>query len=128
MLKLSTPIVIPTWLSTTKPVTRKFFQSLKTRSSLCPREGRSQKDKKSKIALEEAHKSKLSKKAARPKRRDAKIIYSFKGSWVGLAEEAMVRGFDPAVTMSDMIFGNPGTDVLDVGSDPKKNPPELLNS
>ncbi|KGO53231.1 hypothetical protein PEX2_058750 [Penicillium expansum] len=79
-----------------------------------------------KIALEEAHKSKLVNKVAKLNRREAQIIFSFESSLMGLAKEAMVRGFDPAAAMSDMVFGNPGTDVLDVGSD--LNNSELLNS
>jgi hypothetical protein len=34
-----------------------------------------------------------------------------------MACEVIVRGFDPAGVMADMVFTSPGTDVLDVGSD-----------
>lgn len=43
-----------------------------------------------------------------------------------MASEAMVRGFDSAAVMSDMIFSSPGTDVVDVGSD--LNNSEILNA
>ncbi|KAJ5963427.1 uncharacterized protein N7479_003303 [Penicillium vulpinum] len=81
---------------------------------------------KRKIALEKAHKSGLANKVAKLNRHEAQVVYLFESSLMGLNKEAIVRGFDPAAVMSDMVFSNPGTDVVDVGSD--LNNSELVNS
>ncbi|KAJ5704753.1 hypothetical protein N7536_000442 [Penicillium majusculum] len=81
---------------------------------------------KKKVALEEAHKSELANRMATLDRREAQIICTLESSLVGMAKEAMVRGFDRAAVMSDLVFSNPGTDVIDVGSDLFNS--ELLNS
>ncbi|CAI7634334.1 unnamed protein product [Penicillium crustosum] len=81
---------------------------------------------KKKVALEEAHESGLANRVATLDRREAQIICTLESSLVGMAKEAMVRGFDCAAVMSDLVFSNPGTDVIDVGSDLFNS--ELLNS
>lgn len=47
----------------------------------------------------------------------AQIMCFAEGSLTGMACEAIVRGFDTAGVMADMVFSSPATDVLDVGSD-----------
>lgn len=79
-----------------------------------------------KIALEESHKEKLTNKTARLNRWEAQILFFCESSILGMAAEAMARGFDKAGVMNDFVFGSPGSDVLDVGSD--INNSELLNS
>ncbi|KAM3317315.1 hypothetical protein ACQJBY_035137 [Aegilops geniculata] len=74
-----------------------------------------------KIALEEAHKARLKNRAAKMDRRAAQVISLSESSLLGMAAEAMARGFDAAAVMSDLVFSSPGTDVVDVGCD-------LLNS
>ncbi|KAG6999609.1 hypothetical protein G7Y79_00033g067970 [Physcia stellaris] len=80
----------------------------------------------SKIALEKQTKTHLSNRSARLSRRMAQIICLSESSLVGMAGEAMARGFDPAAVMSDLVFSSPGTDVVDVGSDLVNS--EILNS
>ncbi|KAG6037166.1 hypothetical protein E4U41_005300 [Claviceps citrina] len=70
-----------------------------------------------KVALEEEYKQCLKDRTAQIDRRTAQIIYLSDSSILGIAAEAMARGFDAAAVMSDLVFSSPGTDVLDVGSD-----------
>lgn len=79
-----------------------------------------------KVALEEVHKREVSDMAARLDRRSAQIVFFLESSLLGLACEGMMRGFDRAAVMSDMIFSSPGTDVVDVGFDLYNS--ELWNS
>jgi FtsZ-binding cell division protein ZapB len=72
---------------------------------------------KHKVALEERHKTKLAFKGARLNRREAQILLFCESSILGIAGEAMARGFDRGGVMNDFIFSKPGTDVIDVGSD-----------
>ena len=74
-----------------------------------------------KIALEKQHKKHLTNRSARLNRRTAQIISFSESSLLGMAAEAIARGFDPGAVMSDLVFSSPGTDVVDVGCD-------LLNS
>ncbi|KAI1338957.1 hypothetical protein F5Y15DRAFT_384259 [Xylariaceae sp. FL0016] len=71
----------------------------------------------SKIQLEEEHKADLSFRSAKLDRRMAQTVSLCESSLLGMAEEAIVRGFDPAAVMSDLVFSSPGTDVVDVGCD-----------
>ncbi|KAI1839303.1 hypothetical protein JX266_014486, partial [Neoarthrinium moseri] len=59
-------------------------------------------------------------------RRTAQVMCFAEGSLTGMACEAIVRGFDPAGVMADMVFSSPGTDVIDVGSDIGNS--EVMNS
>ncbi|KAI4118805.1 MAG: hypothetical protein LQ345_001198 [Seirophora villosa] len=70
-----------------------------------------------KIALEKQHKTRLTNRSARLSRRTAQIISLSESSLLGMAAEAMARGFDPGAVMSDLVFSSPGTDVIDVGCD-----------
>ncbi|RDL30433.1 uncharacterized protein BP5553_10311 [Venustampulla echinocandica] len=54
------------------------------------------------------------------------MVFFCESSLLGLASEAIVRGFDPATTMSGIMFSCPGTDVIDVGSDLMNS--EIMNS
>ncbi|EQL02255.1 hypothetical protein OCS_02039 [Ophiocordyceps sinensis CO18] len=79
-----------------------------------------------KADLEARFCTQLAGKSARMDRRTAQVISFPESSLVGLAVEAMVRGFDPAAVMADMVFSSPATDVVDVGSD--LNNSEVMNS
>ena len=79
-----------------------------------------------KIALEKQHKTQLTNRSARLSRRTAQIIFLSESSLLGLAAEATIRGFDPGLVMSDLVFSSPGTDVVDVGSDLVNS--EVVNS
>ncbi|GAB0139125.1 hypothetical protein EsDP_00007340 [Epichloe bromicola] len=79
-----------------------------------------------KIALEEAHKTRLKDAAAQMDRRTAQIISLSESSLLGMAAEATARGFDAAAVMSDLVFSSPGTDVIDVGCDLVNS--EVMNS
>ncbi|KAG8530274.1 uncharacterized protein KY384_004775 [Bacidia gigantensis] len=79
-----------------------------------------------KIALEKQHKSQLTNRSARLSRRTAQIVSLSESSLLGMAAEAMARGFDPGAVMSDLVFSSPGTDVVDVGSDLMNS--EVMNS
>ncbi|KAH9883973.1 hypothetical protein F4778DRAFT_576299 [Xylariomycetidae sp. FL2044] len=79
-----------------------------------------------KIALEERYKANLSHRSAKLDRRMAQTISLCESSLLGMAEEAIVRGFDPAAVMSDLVFSSPGTDVVDVGCDLVNS--EVMNS
>ncbi|KAK9439529.1 hypothetical protein VB005_07685 [Metarhizium brunneum] len=70
-----------------------------------------------KVALEEAHKEQVSDMTAKLDRRSAQIVFFLESSILGMGREAIMRGFDRAAVMSDLIFSSPGTDVIDVGSD-----------
>ncbi|KAJ7260542.1 hypothetical protein C8J57DRAFT_1471616 [Mycena rebaudengoi] len=59
-------------------------------------------------------------------RRAAQVVFFAESSMLGVAAEAMARGFDPAAALADLVFSNPGTDVVDVGSDLHNS--ELCNS
>ena len=74
-----------------------------------------------KIELEKWHKSSLTYSSARLGRREAQIVSFLESSLMGMAAEAISRGYDAGAVMSDLVFSSPGTDVVDVGSD-------LLNS
>ncbi|KAH8893110.1 hypothetical protein GQ53DRAFT_745977 [Thozetella sp. PMI_491] len=80
----------------------------------------------SKVNLETKHLSHLAGKSARLDRRDAQVISFSESSLIGMAAEAMTRGFDPAAVMADMVFSSPATDVIDVGSDLGNS--EVMNS
>ncbi|RYP23216.1 hypothetical protein DL767_008899 [Monosporascus sp. MG133] len=69
-----------------------------------------------KIGLEVKYKAEPSTKMAKLDRRSAQVVFS-ESSLIGMSAETIVRSSDPAAVMSDMIFGSPGTDVIDVGSD-----------
>lgn len=74
-----------------------------------------------KIALEKKHKMHLMNISARLSRRSAQIISLSESSLLGMAAEAIARGFDPGAVMNDLVFSSPGTDVVGVRCD-------LLNS
>ncbi|KUI56285.1 hypothetical protein VP1G_03647 [Cytospora mali] len=71
----------------------------------------------SKIALEKKYLPFLSGRTAKFDRKTAMCIMFGESSLVGLAEETVLRGYDPAAVMADMVFSSPATDALDVGSD-----------
>lgn len=79
-----------------------------------------------KIALETKHKAHLTTQSARLDRRSAQIISLSESSLLGMAAEAIARGFDPGAVMSDLVFSSPGTDVVDVGCDLVNS--EIMNS
>ena len=79
-----------------------------------------------KIALEEECKGRVENKAAYMDRRTAQTLCYLESSLLGMGTEAIVRGFDPAAVVSDLVFSSPGTDVVDVGSDLLNS--EVLNS
>lgn len=81
---------------------------------------------KGKVDLEVKYKARLSRKIAKLDRRTAQIVFFLDSSLMGLAEEAIVRGFDPAAVMNDLVCSCPATDVVDVGSD--FNNSEVMNS
>ncbi|KAF2238490.1 hypothetical protein EV356DRAFT_528950 [Viridothelium virens] len=79
-----------------------------------------------KIALEEEFKGAVAYKTAPMDRRTAQVVFLLESSLMSMGAEAIARGFDPAATMSDLVFSSPGTDVVDVGSDILNS--EVLNS
>ena len=79
-----------------------------------------------KIALEEKHMAYLTNQSASLSRREAQVISLSESSLLGMAAEAMARGFDQGAVMSDMVFSSPGTDVVDVGCDLINS--EVMNS
>lgn len=79
-----------------------------------------------KIALETKYVAQLTGRTAKLDRETAHTICFCEASLAGMAFEAMGRGFDPGAIFDDMVFSNPGTDVLDVGSD--INNSEVMNS
>ncbi|KAK7733311.1 hypothetical protein SLS53_008208 [Cytospora paraplurivora] len=79
-----------------------------------------------KANLEEKYYAQLVGKTAKLDRRTAHIICFCEASLTGMAYEAIGRGFDPAAIFDDLVFGSPGTDVVDVGSD--FNNCEIMNS
>ncbi|KAF5003199.1 hypothetical protein FDECE_10267 [Fusarium decemcellulare] len=79
-----------------------------------------------KIALEKEHKANLKNRSARLSRRSAQIVSLSESSLLGMAAEAIARGFDPGAVMSDLVFSSPGTDVVDVGCDLVNS--EVMNS
>jgi hypothetical protein len=58
---------------------------------------------KGKIDLEVKHKAKLGGKMAKLDRRSAQIVFFSESSLMGMSAETIVRRFDPAAVMSDMI-------------------------
>ncbi|KAF8849806.1 hypothetical protein BDZ45DRAFT_541213, partial [Acephala macrosclerotiorum] len=81
---------------------------------------------KGKVEMESGLKTKLGKKVARLDRRTAQVVFFSESSLMGMSSETIVRGFDPAAVMSDMVFSSPGTDVVDVGSDLQNS--EVMNA
>lgn len=79
-----------------------------------------------KIALEKQHKTHLMNRSARLGRRTAQVVSLSESSLLGMASEAIARGFDAAAVMSDLVFSSPGTDVVDVGCDLVNS--EVMNS
>lgn len=79
-----------------------------------------------KVDLEVQYLAVLSGRSARMDRRTAQIICFAESSLTAMAAEVIVRGFDPAGVMADLVFSNPGTDVLDIGSDLGNS--EVMNS
>ncbi|KAM0421247.1 hypothetical protein ACHAPT_010969 [Fusarium lateritium] len=79
-----------------------------------------------KIALETKHKAHLTTQSARLDRRSAQVISLSESSLLGMAAEAIARGFDPGAVMADLVFSSPGTDVVDVGCDLVNS--EVMNS
>lgn len=79
-----------------------------------------------KIALEKQYKTHVTNRSTRLDRRTAQIISLSESSVLGMAAEAMARGYDPAAVVSDAVFSSPGTDVVDVGSDLVNS--EVVNS
>ncbi|KAH6603628.1 hypothetical protein Trco_008403 [Trichoderma cornu-damae] len=79
-----------------------------------------------KIALETQHKKDLTHRSARLDRRTAQIVSLSESSLLGMAAEAIARGFDPGAVMADLVFSSPGTDVVDVGCDLVNS--EVMNS
>jgi hypothetical protein len=70
-----------------------------------------------KVELEEQHKAKVGNRSAIMNRRTAQIVSFCESSLLGVAGEAIARGYDPAGIMADMVFSCPATDVVDVGCD-----------
>ncbi|KAF3935184.1 hypothetical protein ABW20_dc0109614 [Dactylellina cionopaga] len=81
---------------------------------------------KGKVDLETKYQANLARKSAKVDRRTGQLMCFSEASLTGMAAEAIARGFDPAAVFSDMVFGSPGTDVLDVGSDIHNS--EVMNS
>ncbi|KAH8703139.1 hypothetical protein BGW36DRAFT_354572 [Talaromyces proteolyticus] len=81
---------------------------------------------KNKVMLEEKYKAQLTNMTARLNRRDGYLVYFCDSSILGMAGEALARGYDKAGVMNDFAFSNPGTDIVDVGSDIYNS--ELFNS
>lgn len=79
-----------------------------------------------KIALEDKHKQHLTNRAARMDRRTAQIVSLSESSLLGMAAEAVARGFDAGSVMADLVWSSPGTDVVDVGCDIVNS--EVMNS
>lgn len=79
-----------------------------------------------KVDLETMHYRNLPGKSARVDRRTMQVVSFSESSLIGMAAEAMKRGFDPAAVMADMVFSSPATDVVDVGSDLGNS--EIMNS
>lgn len=79
-----------------------------------------------KIALEKQHKTHYTNLSARLSRRTAQIISLSESSLLGTAAEAIARGFNPGAVMNDLVFGSPGTDVVDIGCDLVNS--EVMNS
>jgi hypothetical protein len=65
-------------------------------------------------------------KTARFDRHAANILFFCEASLAGMAVEAIGRGYDIATCYHDMLLSNPGTDVIDVGSDICNS--EIMNS
>lgn len=80
----------------------------------------------SKVDLETDYLPHLTGKSARLDRRAAQIMGFSESSIIGIAAEAIMRGYDPAAVMADMVFSSPATDVVDVGSDLANS--EVMNS
>ena len=59
-------------------------------------------------------------------RRTAQAIYLFDSSVLGIAADAIARGFDAGAVMSDLVLSINSHDVIDVGSDLVNS--EIMNS
>ncbi|XP_044432312.1 uncharacterized protein [Triticum aestivum] len=79
-----------------------------------------------KIALEVANKTRLKDRSAQMDRRTAQAIYLFDSSVLGIAADAIARGFDAGAVMSDLVLSINSHDVIDVGSDLVNS--EIMNS
>ncbi|CAM0942661.1 unnamed protein product [Alopecurus aequalis] len=79
-----------------------------------------------KIALEAAHRTRLTDCSAQLDRHAAQVILLADSSILGMGAEATARGFDAGAVMSDLVFSKPATDVVDVGSDMVNS--EVINS
>lgn len=81
---------------------------------------------KEKVKLEEDYKTKIGDLSAVLDRHTAQVVALCESSLFGVAGEAIGRGYDPAGVMADLVFSNPGTDVVDVGRDLHNS--EIMNS
>ncbi|OJJ51594.1 hypothetical protein ASPZODRAFT_127690 [Penicilliopsis zonata CBS 506.65] len=81
---------------------------------------------KGKIALEERHKADVTYYSARMDRRTVQMVGICESSLLGMTAEAITRGYDAGAAFSDLVFSNPATDVVDVGSDILNS--EVMNS
>lgn len=79
-----------------------------------------------KVHLEEAHKAHIGSHSASMTRRTAQILFFAESSLLGLAQEAMARGFDAGAVFADHVWSCPATDVVDVGRDLHNS--EMFNS
>ncbi|CAM0942647.1 unnamed protein product [Alopecurus aequalis] len=79
-----------------------------------------------KIALEAAHRTRLTDCSAQLDRHAAQVILLADSSILGMGAEATARGFDAGAVMGDLVFSKPATDVVDVGSDMVNS--EVINS
>ncbi|KAL7789141.1 hypothetical protein V8C37DRAFT_404078 [Trichoderma ceciliae] len=116
---------------TLEPLLRKGLEDPHARRTLGGRERRDavslgKEYIQGKIALEKQHRENLMCRSARLNRRTAQIVSLSESSLLGMAAEAIARGFDPAAVMADLVFSSPGTDVVDVGCDLVNS--EVMNS
>jgi hypothetical protein len=79
-----------------------------------------------KVAFKDKNKAKLKKKTARLNLDQAWRLLFCDSSILTMAAEAIVRGFDSGSVIHYFIYTNPGTDVVDFGSDISNS--EILNS
>jgi hypothetical protein len=79
-----------------------------------------------KISLEDTHKTNLANKTAVINRQDALALNFCECSLWGLAAEMIAQGSDSAEIINDFVFSCPATDIVDVGSDIHNS--ELFNS
>ncbi|KAK1760694.1 hypothetical protein QBC47DRAFT_396681 [Echria macrotheca] len=81
---------------------------------------------KAKVAMEEKYKAKIGNRSAVMDRRTMQVVSLCESSLLGMAAEALARGYDPGVVMTGMVFSCPTTDVVDVGRDLHNS--EIMNS